>query len=67
MKLDRTVIQKGYMNENEDDGYVHATMQQRVEMVWDITLALWSISTKGEIHAQSRLQRDVAVVRRRGS
>ena len=65
MKLDRTVIRKGQMHEHQDDGFVQATMQQRVDMVWDITSALWSISTRGEIHAQSRLQRDVAVFSRR--
>lgn len=65
MKLDRTVMRKGQMQDNPDDGFVQATMQQRVDMVWDITAALWSVSTHGEIHAQSRLQRDVAVLSRR--
>jgi len=65
MKLDRTVVRKGHMLSDPDDGFVQATMQQRVNMVWDITSALWSVSTRGEIHAQSRLQRNVAVLSRR--
>lgn len=65
VKLDRTVIRKGQMHTDPDDGFVQATMQQRIDMVWDITSALWSVSTRGEIHAQSRLQRNVAVFSRR--
>lgn len=65
MKLDRTVIRKGQMLDDLDDGFVHATMQQRIDMVWDITAALWAVSTHGEVHAQSRLQRNVAVFSRR--
>ncbi len=61
MKLDRTVVRKEQMQTFQDDGFVHATMKQRVEMVWDITLALWTVSTRGKIHAQSRLQRNVTV------
>jgi len=64
MKLDRTVIRKGDMQTFQDDGFVHTTMKRRVEMVWDMTLALWAMSTRGKIHAESRLQRDVAVFRR---
>jgi hypothetical protein len=65
MKLDRTVIRKGQIQTFQDDGFVQATMKQRVDMVWDITVALWTISTRGKIHAQSRLQRHVAVFSRR--
>lgn len=65
MKLDRTVTHKGQMHELQDDGFVQATMQERVDMVWDMTSSLWSVSTRGEIHAQSRLQRNVAVFSRR--
>jgi len=61
MKLDRTTIRKGQMQTFQDDGFVQTSMKRRVEMVWDITLALWEISTRGKIHAESRLQRNVAV------
>ena len=65
MKLDRTVIRKGRMPTFQDHGFIQATMKQRIEMVWDITLALWTVSTRGRIHAQSRLQRNVAMFSRR--
>lgn len=66
MKLDKKRIRIINMNDNHDDGFIQATAQKRLEMVWDITVALWAISTKGAIHAQSRLQRDVAVFKREG-
>jgi hypothetical protein len=39
------------------------TPAERVNIVWDITVALWSISTRGQINAESRLQRNVAMFR----
>jgi hypothetical protein len=65
MKLDRTMVRKGHLHTLQDDGFVQASMPRRVDMVWDITVALWEISTRGKIHAESRLQRNVAVFRRR--
>ena len=65
MHIKKQHIRKLRMTDDQDDGFVEATMRQRIEMVWDITLALWAVSTRGKIHAESRLQRDVAVFRRR--
>lgn len=42
-----------------NDEYVDASIKDRIEMVWDITQELWAISTKGNINAKSRLQRNV--------
>ncbi len=67
MQVDRTVLRKLPMNAFEDDGYVQASMKDRIEMVWDITAALWEVSTRGEIHVESRLQRNVVLFRSRGS
>jgi|WetSurMetagenome_2_1015567.scaffolds.fasta_scaffold181819_2 hypothetical protein len=64
MKLDRNNTRLLKMNQEQDDGFIQATMRQRIEMVWDITVALWSVSSAGEIDAQSRLQRDVASLKR---
>lgn len=64
MKLDRNNTRLLKMNQEQDDGFIQATMRQRIEMVWDITVALWSISSAGEIDVQSRLQRDVALLKR---
>lgn len=64
MKLDRNNTRLLKMNQEQDDGFIQATMRQRIEMVWDITVALWSVSSAGEINVQSRLQRDVALLKR---
>jgi hypothetical protein len=64
MKLDKNNIRLLKMNQEQDDGFISATMRQRIEMVWDITVALWSVSSAGEIDVQSRLQRDVALLKR---
>jgi len=64
MKLDKNNARLLKMNQEQDDGFIHATMRQRIEMVWDIKVALWSVSSAGEIDAQSRLQRDVASLKR---
>ncbi len=62
-KLDRTVSKLTTLADEIDDGYMAGSPEERISAVWDITVALWSISTKGAIHAESRLQRDVAVLR----
>ena len=56
-------IQSGRVTPAEQkvyDEYVNASTKERIEMVWDITIQLWSIAEKGGISAQSRLQRHVA-------
>jgi hypothetical protein len=63
MKLDRTVTKLTTIKESEDHGYMPGTPAERVNIVWDITVALWSISTRGQINAESRLQRNVAMFR----
>ncbi len=64
MKLDKKTMRTIRMVEEQDDGFVQGTMQKRVDMVWDMTVALWGVSTRGQIHDKSRLQRDVAVLTR---
>ncbi len=64
MKLDRSVGRLGDHNSLEDGGYVEGTAEERIAMVWDLTVALWSIATKGEVHAKSRIQRDVGTLRK---
>jgi hypothetical protein len=61
--MDRDVVRQTTIDE-VDDGFVPGTMRERMEMVWDITVALWAVATNGEIHAESRLQRDVALLER---
>ncbi|MBS1258277.1 MAG: hypothetical protein MAG551_01333 [Candidatus Scalindua arabica] len=60
MKLDRRIVKLSQMNDIIDDDYVNASMKDRIEMVWEITSELWSLTKEGESDAKSRLQRDVA-------
>ena len=60
MKLNRNVAKLSQMKIIDNDEYVASSIKDRIEMVWDITQELWSISTKGNVNAKLRLQRDVA-------
>jgi len=60
MRLNKNKVKLNMMNDTEDDEFVDAPIAERIGMVWDITIQLWSISKKGKINAQSRLQRHVA-------
>lgn len=60
MKLNKNVAKLSQMKEIVNDEYVDASIEDRIKMVWDITQELWSISTKGNVNAKSRLQRNVA-------
>jgi len=64
VELNRSVVKLSQMKDIVDDDYVEASIQDRIAMVWDITVELWSISKKGEIGAKSRLQRNVASLKR---
>ena len=60
MRLNKNKVRLSMMTDSVDDEYVDASIGERIAMVWDITIELWSIAKKGEISAQSRLQRHVA-------
>jgi hypothetical protein len=62
MKLNRLIVKVATLDDDSDDGFVEGSSAQRIDCVWDITVALWSVATRGEIHAESRLRRDVAVL-----
>ncbi len=64
MKLNKNVAKLSLMKNIEDDDYVEASLKDRISMVWDITEELWSFTKKGEVSAQSRLQRNVAKLNR---
>ncbi len=59
MKLNKNIVKLSQMKNIVNDEYVDASIKDRIEMVWDITQELWAISTKGNINAESRLQRYV--------
>jgi hypothetical protein len=56
----RAVLIRG---KSRTSDYVDAPPARRIEMVWELTEELWSISGKG--NAQRRLQRDVAAFRKK--
>ena len=60
MRLNRNVANLTQMKKIDNDEYVNGSIKDRIEVVWDITQELWSISTKGNVNAKSRLQRNVA-------
>lgn len=60
MRLNKKVAKLSQIENIVNDEYVDASIKDLIEMVWDITQELWSISTKGNVNAKSRLQRDVA-------
>ncbi len=60
MKLNKSVAKLSQIENIVNDEYVNASIKDLIEMVWDITQELWSISTKGNVNAKSRLQRNVA-------
>ena len=64
MKLNKNKVKLSMMHGAEDDEYVEASAGERIAMVWDITIQLWSIAKKGDISAQSRLQKHVAHLRK---
>ena len=64
MRLNRSIAKLSEMKDIIDDDYVEASIKDRLSMVWDITAELWSLSTKEEIGAKSRLQRDVTSLKR---
>ena len=56
----RAVLIKG---KSQTSDYVDAPPARRIEMVWELTEELWSISGKGD--AQRPLRRDVAVLKKK--
>ena len=59
MKLNKNILKLSQMKNIVNDEYVDASIKDRIEMVWDITQELWTIATKGNVNAKSRLQRNV--------
>jgi hypothetical protein len=60
IKLNRRIVKLSQMNDIIDDDYVDASMKDRIEMVWEITSELWSLTKEGKSDVKSRLQRNVA-------
>ena len=63
LRLDRTRATLTTLDAEHDDEFMPGTPAERIEAVWDITVALWSMKTQGAIHAGTRMQKDVAQLR----
>lgn len=54
---------------NADADYLQLTPEERIAMVWPLTVQAWSVmlAARGEhFDAESRLQRDLVDIQRRG-
>ncbi len=65
MKMNRKIVKRFKLEEDLDDGYVHAEAHELVSMVWEITKDSWSFIRGQDV--ERRLQRDVATLIRRAS
>ena len=64
-RLDRNVVRVYRSHAAADDGgYMPGTAEERLSQVWDLTREVWFFCR--EMDAEQRLQRDVAVLIRRG-
>jgi hypothetical protein len=56
----RQVTVRRSLTAPDDDGYMPGTAEQRLLEVWELTKEVWAFT--GESDAESRLQRDAAVL-----
>ncbi|MBF0546778.1 MAG: hypothetical protein HQM08_20190 [Candidatus Riflebacteria bacterium] len=63
--MDRRVIKIESLKEHQDDPFVPGTVEERLALVWPLTLELVSIG--GKLNVERRLQRDVVRIGRRKS
>jgi hypothetical protein len=66
MSLDRTKARLFRSHAEADDGgYMPGTPEERFAAVWELTRQAWAVA-EGQDIAELRMQRDVAVLIRRG-
>jgi len=56
MKVNRDIVTLKKLSD-KDDGFVDASPQERISMVWELTKEAWNI--KDRMDVEERLQRDV--------
>ncbi len=62
MQLQRKQLTKRNLQDHEDDDFVVGSMQERLEMVWEITKEVASLSPYHDV--ERRLQRHIVCVTR---
>jgi hypothetical protein len=60
----KILVRKRSLHDPEEDDLKDKTPAELIGMMWQLTLDAWSF--KGKLDAESRLQRDVVVLKRRG-
>ena len=65
MKLNRKIIKSTKLSDHQDDNYVDASMEERIGMVWPLTMEVASLSPQHNV--KQRLQRHITVLIKRGS
>lgn len=63
--MEKTVIRKKSLNDEDDEDLKGKTPQQLVGMMWQLALSAWSF--KERLYVEPRLQRHVVVLKRRTS
>ena len=63
MWLDRKKTRLIKMSDNRNSDYMNGNPLERFSVVWDITVELWSIATKGKITKELRLDKSVEVLK----
>jgi len=63
MRNKEITITRTTLHQTSDNGYVEASMAERISMVWELTQSTWSFVPN--THVEPRLQRHVAVLARR--
>jgi hypothetical protein len=58
IRLNRSIVTiKKMGQDDDDDGYVDASIEECFGYVWELTLQIWSFKDKN--HAERRLQRNI--------
>jgi hypothetical protein len=65
MNVNRKIINRLMITEDNDNGYVQADMAELLSLMWEITEDAWSFVRNQ--NAEQRLQRNVAVLTGRTS
>ena len=64
MVLKRKVIHVEKLSGHLDDNYVDASMEERIGMVWPLTMEVASLSPQHNV--EQRLQRHIGILTKRG-
>jgi len=64
MELERKIVKMEKLSTHRDDNFVHASMEERLGMMWKLTQEIASLSPQHNV--EQRLQRHIGVLVKRG-